>query len=611
MSPLTPSINLIIMKKHSLSLWFALLLLLFSACGETTERAADSHTGLILFNGKIATGEKENEFVEAVAIRDGRFLKVGSRAEVEALKGDSTRMVDLNGRTVIPGLNDSHTHLIRAGLNYNLELRWDGVRSLKTALEMLKEQAARTPDGQWVRVVGGWGEYQFEEQRLPTLAEINAAVPDKPVYILYLYSLGYLNKKGLETLGYDAATKFPGGEVELGKDGQPTGFLVAKPSALLLYQTLTKLPGLSRQEQLNSTLHYYRELNRLALTSAIDAGGGGQDYPNKYEVAEELAKQGKLTVRTAYYLFAQEKGKEKDFYEEWTQKLEFGKNSDMFKPNGYLMHGAGENLVWAAADFENFLEPRPHLHEGMEAELEPIIEILAKNKWAFRIHATYNESIARFLDVFERVDKKYPFLREVRWIVDHAETIDDANLQRIKALGGGIAIQNRMFFQGEYFVERYGAETASQSPPIRRMLDLGIPVGLGTDGTRVSSYNPWLSLYWAVSGKTWGGMQLYEAGNRLSRHEALRLATNGSAWFSGEENEKGLIREGMFADLAVLSADYFTLPEEQIRNLTSVLTIVNGQVVFAEAEFKNLDPGIEPPLPDWSPVRFYGGYQHQ
>lgn len=592
-------------------LWFVVLLTLFSACGEHTRPPAGEAAELILLNGKIATGEKENGFAEAVAIKQGRILKVGNRKEVESLKGDSTRVIDLRGKTVIPGLNDSHSHLIRAGLNYNLELRWDGVRSLKLALQMLKEQAERTPEGQWIRVVGGWGEFQFEEGRLPTLEEINAAVPDKPVYILYLYSLGYLNKKGVETLGYDASTKFPGGEVELDKNGKPTGLLVAKPSALLLYQTLTKLPGLQREEQLNSTRHFYRELNRLAVTSAIDAGGGGQDYPNKYEVAEELAKQGKLTVRTAYYLFAQEKGKELEFYQAWTEKLKPGANTDMFKPNGYLMHGAGENLTWAAADFENFLEPRPHLHEGMESELEPIIEILAKNKWPFRIHATYNESIARFLDVFEKVHQKHPFLHEVRWIIDHAETIDDANLQRIKALGGGIAIQNRMFFQGEYFAERYGLEAASKAPPIRRMLDLGIPVGLGTDGTRVSSFNPWLSLYWAVSGKTWGGTQLYSADNRLSRHEALRLATSGSAWFSGEEKEKGLIREGMFADLAVLSADYFTVPEEQIRNLTSVLTLVNGQIVFADGEFKNLDPGIEPPLPSWSPVRFYGGYQNQ
>lgn len=599
------------MKKYTTSILISLLVLGLWSCGasDKTPNDASNKADLIVINGKVTT-QKEGRFAGAFAIKDGKFIKVGSKAEVEKLKGEKTQVIDAKGKTIIPGLNDSHTHLIRAGLNYNMELRWDGVRSLKKALAMLKEQAARTPEGQWVRVVGGWGEHQFEEKRLPTLEEINEAVPDKPVYILYLYSLGYLNKKGVETLKYDQSTKFPGGEVQLGANGKPTGFLVAKPSALLLYKTLVKLPKLSRSQQLNSTLHYYRELNRLAVTSAIDAGGGGQYYPNNYSVAEELAQQGKLTVRTAYYLFAQQKGKEKDFYAEWTKKLKFGKNSDMFKPNGYMMHGAGENLTWAAADFENFLEPRPHLHEGMENELTPIIEILAKNQWAFRIHATYNESIERFLDVFEKVDQKYPFLNKVRWIIDHAETINDKNLQRIKAMGGGIAVQNRMFFQGEYFVKRYGAKAALRTPPLRKMIEMGIPVGLGTDGTRVSSYNPWLSLYWAVSGKTWGGLQLYKKDNLLSRHKALGLMTNGSAWFSGEEKDKGWIKEGMYADFAILAKDYFSIAEDKIKNLTSVLTAVNGKVVYATDDFKSFDLAIEAPVPAWSPVIKYGGYQH-
>ncbi|MEO1434941.1 MAG: amidohydrolase [Bacteroidota bacterium] len=599
------------MKSPTFVIAFLLLIGMFIACEQksNTETNTSIMADLIVLNGKIATVEHENEFVEAVAVKDGNFIKVGSSTEVEALKGPETQVIDANGQTIIPGLNDSHTHLIRAGLNYNLELRWDGVRTIKRALEMLKEQAERTPEGEWVRVVGGWGEYQFEERRLPTLEEINEAVPNKPVYILYLYSLGYLNQKGIEVLGYDENTRFPGGEVKHGPDGKPTGLLVAKPSALLLYQTLVKMPKLGHEEQLNSTIQYYRELNRLAVTSAIDAGGGGQYYPNNYQVAEELAKAGKLSVRTAYYLFAQEKGKEKAFFEEWTQKVAFGNNQDMFKPNGYMMHGAGENLSWAAADFENFLEPRPHLHEDMEGELEPIIEILAKNQWSFRIHATYNESIERFLDIFIRVDQKYPFLHKIRWIIDHAETINDENLQRIKDLGGGIAIQNRMFFQGEYFVDRYGAEAAKRTPPIRKMLDFGIPVGLGTDGTRVSSYNPWLSLYWAVSGETWGGLSLYDESNKLSRHEALKLGTNGSAWFSGEDAAKGFIKAGMYADFAILSEDYFTIPEDQIKELTSNLTVVNGEVVFADGPFKALDPGIEAPIPSWSPVNYYGGYQ--
>ncbi|MBW8244802.1 amidohydrolase [Muricauda oceani] len=563
---------------------------------------------LIVFNAKVAT-EVEGTFAEAFAVKDGNFLKIGTSKAILELIGDDSRVIDATGKTVIPGLNDSHTHLIREGLNYNSELRWDGVRSIKEALNMLKEQADRTPDGQWIRVVGGWGEHQFEEKRLPTLQEINEAVPDHPVYVLYLYSYGYLNQKGIETLGYDSETHFPGGEVQL-ENGKPTGFLVAKPSALLLYKTLTQLPKLTPEEQVNSTLHFYRELNRLGVTSAIDAGGGGQYYTNDYKIAKQLASEGKLTVRTSYYLFAVDKGTELSFFKKWADTLRSGSNDDMFKPNGYTFMGAGENLTWEAADFENFLEPRPELKEIMETELDSIVTLLAKNKWPFRIHATYNESITRFLDVFEKVDQKYPFLNRVRWIIDHAETIDDTNIQRIKKMGGGIALQNRMFFQGEYFVDRYGAEQAKQTPSISKIIHAGIPLGLGTDGTRVSSYNPMLALYWAITGKTWGGLQLYDEDNRLSRHKALELMTHGSAWFSNEESAKGYIKEGMYADFAILSDDYFTIPEEDIKELTSDLTVVNGTVVFAKNEFKALDPPMPEVIPNWSPVKYFGGYQH-
>lgn len=587
---------------------FLIVLVWVTISCDTNRKTVRETADLIVFNAKVTT-ETEGKFAEAFAVKNGLFYKIGTDKEIMTLKGDSTQVIDAHGKLVIPGLNDSHTHLIRAGLNYTMELRWDGVRSLKKALQMLKEQAARTPEGQWVRVIGGWSEYQFEEQRLPTLEEINEAVPDKPVYIMSLYALGFLNKKGIEELGYNKDTFYPGGEVMV-QNGRPTGMLVAKPSALILYKTLTKLPKLTREEQLNSTLQFYRELNRFGVTSAIDAGGGGQYYPNNYDVARQLAKEGKLTVRTAYYLFAVDKGKEYGFFETMTDSLSPGTNDDLFKPNGYTLEGGGENLTWEAADFENFLEPRPELHDVMEAELEAIITLFAQHKWPFRIHATYNESITRFLDVFEKVDKKYSFLHQVRWVIDHAETIDVANLKRIKALGGGIAVQDRMLYQGEYFTDRYGAEAAKQTPPVKMMLDMGIPVGFGTDGTRVSSYNPILTLYWAVTGKTWSGLSLYSNDNKISRFQALELLTVGSAWFSNEETVKGYIKEGMYADFAILSADYFTIPEEEIKDLTSYLTVVNGKVVYAQNVFKFLDPQTPEIMPAWSPVKYYGGYQN-
>jgi predicted amidohydrolase YtcJ len=504
---------------------------------------------------------------------------------------------------VIPGLNDSHMHPIRGGLNYNMELRWDGVPSLADALRVLREQAQRTPVPQWVRVVGGWTEFQFAERRMPTLDEINRTAPDTPVFVLHLYDRAFLNGAALRAVGYTKDTPAPiGGEIQRDKQGNPTGLLIARPNASILYSTLAKGPKLSREDQMNSTRLFMRELNRFGVTSAIDAGGGFQNYPEDYEVINELHKRGEMTLRLAYNLFTQKpKGELQDF-QNWTKLTKPGAGDDFYRVNG-----AGEMLVYSAADFEDFLEPRPDMPPAMEAELKTVIRHLVENRWPFRLHATYDETINRALNVYEEINREIPFAG-LHWFFDHCETITDRNIERIKALGGGIAVQDRMAFQGEYFVDRYGAKQAERTPPIRRMLELGVPVGAGTDATRVSSYNPWLSLYWLITGKTVGGTALYPGENRLDRMEALRLYTVGSSWFSSEEGKKGSIAPGQLADLGVLSADYFSIPEEEIKQLESVLTMVGGKVVYATNEFSKLAPPPLPVAPNWSPVKTYGGY---
>ena len=267
-----------------------------------------------------------------------------------------------------------------------------------------------------------------------------------------------------------------------------------------------------------------------------------------------------------------------------------------------------EFLTWAAGDFENFMAPRPVLERAMDRRLEAVASLLVEKRWPFRIHATYGESIARLLEVFERVDAKHPFAG-LRWAIDHAETIRPEQIQAIQRLGGGIAIQNRMAFAGELFVERYGEAAAASAPPLRALLESGIPLAAGTDATRVSSHNPWLSLYWMVSGRTVGGTVLYPPENRLTRTEALRLYTTGGAWLSGEEDRKGALMPGRFADLAVLSDDYFSVPEESIRSIESVLTIVAGEVVYGAEPYAELAPELPPVLPEWSPVARFGGYR--
>ena len=561
---------------------------------------------LILLNGKVTTLDRANPAAEAVVVQGGRVVFAGSNADAMTHAGPQTQQIDVAGRRVIPGLIDSHMHIIRGGLNYNMELRWDGVRSLGQALEMLKKQVEITPPPQWVRVVGGFTEHQFAEKRLPTLAEINAIAPDTPVFILHLYDRALLNGAALRAVGYTRDTPNPpGGEIIHDAAGNPTGLLVAKPNATVLYATLAKGPKLPPEYQKNSTRHFMREVNRLGVTSVIDAGGGFQNYPDDYAIIEELHRDGQLTVRIAYNLFTQKPKEELADFAGWAKQVKPGQGDDLYRNNG-----AGEMLVYSAADFEDFQVARPEMPANMEDDLEPVIRLLAEHRWPWRLHATYNETISRALDVFEAVNRDIP-LQGLNWFFDHAETITDRNIERVAALGGGIAVQHRMAFQGEYFAERYGPAAAERSPPIRRMLDMGVQVGAGTDATRVASYNPWVSLAWLVTGKTLGGLALYPASNRLDREQALRLWTESNTWFSTEPGKKGQIQAGQLADLVVLSDDFFAVPEDSIQDITSVLTLLGGTPVHGAGDFKPLSPDLPPAMPDWSPVRRFGGYQER
>ncbi|MBY0242758.1 MAG: amidohydrolase [Burkholderiaceae bacterium] len=562
-----------------------------------------AHPDLILHNGRFTTLDRAHPTASAVAIRDGRFTDVGDAHTILALAGPGTRIMDLQGRPVLPGLIDNHLHLIRGGLNYNMELRWDGVRSLADAMAMLRAQVAITPAPQWVRVVGGFTEHQFMEKRLPTLDELNAAAPDTPVFILHLYDRALLNGAALRAVGYTRDTpEPPGGQILRDSAGNPNGLLLAKPNASILYATLAKGPKLPPEYQKNSTRHFMRELNRLGVTGALDAGGGFQSYPDDYQIIDELAKEGALTVRLAYNLFTQKPKEEKDDFLKWTASSRYQQGDDYFRHNG-----AGEMLVFSAADFEDFRQPRPDLAANMEDDLEGVVRILAQNRWPWRMHATYDETISRALDVFEKVNQDIP-LQGLHWFFDHAETISPQSIDRIAALGGGVAVQHRMAYQGEYFVERYGAAAAEATPPVANMLRAGVNVSAGTDATRVASYNPWVSLSWLVTGQTVGGLRITPRHNCLERDAALRMWTENVTWFSNEVGKKGRIAPGMLADLLVPDRDFFSCPESDIADTTSLLTMVGGKVVYAAGPFASHDAPIPPAMPDWSPVRRYGGY---
>lgn len=551
---------------------------------------------LAIVNAAITTMDDARREAHAVAVRDGVIVAVGSDEEVRSRIDPKTRVIDAQGRRVIPGLNDTHLHLIRAGLNYALEVRWENAASLQEALRTLRDQAQRTPSGQWVRVVGGWSEFQFAERRMPTLDEINEATGDTPCFVLHLYHCALLNKAGVKAAGFTNSTPDPpGGRLERDAKGNPTGWLIATPNATLLYSTLAKAPRLDPEQQAASTILFMREMNRLGVTSCGDAGGGFQRYPDDYGVIQQLHTDGKLTVRIAYSLFTQRPGQELQDFQDWVAKTKPGQGDDWLHHNG-----AGEMLVYTAADFENFLEPRPELKPEMEAQLEEVVGLLVANRWPFRLHATYDESVTRFLDVFETIDGRTPF-DGLRWWLDHCETISDENLRRIKALGGGIAVQHRMAYQGEHFHDRYPTMT-HRAPPLGAIRASGIPASLGTDATRVASYNPWTALHWAVTGQTLGGSETRDRPNRLSREEALSWMTREAAWFSGESVRKGQVKPGQLADLVILDQDVLKIPEAAIPKTTALLTIVGGRIVHGAGPWAGLDPP-KPTLEAWLPGR--------
>ena len=452
--------------------------------------------------------------------------------------------------------------------------------------------------------MGGWSPFQFTENRMPTVAELTEAAPEVPVLVLYAYSQVLVNRAGVAALSLSPGrTPDDGGRYEFADEG-----LTVRGNTAV-YATIGGLPGLaSIGDRLSSTRYFFRELNRFGLTSIVDAGASGVAYPEDYQAVAALAEQPGFPVRISNFLFAQKPGTELSSWEKWTAQEQRNVNRAVARLDGYVLEGAGEVLAWSVHDYENFLAPRPELTGQAISELAEVTRVVASHQWPIRIHATYEETISRILDVFQQVFTETGYTS--RWAIDHAETITPRNIARIKAMGGGIAVQNRLSFSGEFFAERYGQRAAASAQPLRELVDAGIPVGAGTDATRPASYNPWISLFWMVTGKTVGGTQITAPASRLTRTEALRLYTAGSAWFGGEEDVKGKIAPGQYADFAVLSADYLSVPDEQITAIESVLTVTGGDVVYAAAPFEAFSPPPLPPVsPSWSPVAIFGGYQ--
>jgi predicted amidohydrolase YtcJ len=488
------------------------------------------------------------------------------------------------------------------------------VPTLRQALTMLSEQAKRTPEGQWVKVIGGWSPYQFEENRFPTLDELQKAVPDRPLIVQYAYNEAFLNKLAMETLGLgtDRFPKVPDTEIEKDAAGNPTGIIHGYTWLFLALETVVPQPTFD--EQVSSVINSIRGLNRFGVTSIID-NGGRWAYPEGQRRVALLARDNRLNVRMPFVDLQLGNGSgpvnmvnlELDAITT-TAPISPGQNLHPTLAHGTEYEGAGEVLDGEVHDHENFDRPAVIIDpEKMKRFVEQDVKKLVERRIPFRMHISYNENISPFLDALEKVNEQIPF-DGLKWSLEHAETITPENIQRVKKLGGGIALDAKMALHADGFIKTYGREKALQTPRLRMLVDSGIPLAMTTDAFRAATYNPWVALSWMVSGKSVSGSEVLAKDNRLSRTEALRLWTRGPAWFMNAESEMGMIAPGNLADFAVLDRDYFSVPEDQIKSVSSVLTVMDGRVVFGAQDYIALSPQLPVILPDWSPVKYFGGY---
>jgi predicted amidohydrolase YtcJ len=529
----------------------------------------------VLFNGKVLTVDAAFSVREALAIAEGRVLATGTTEAMKKLADGHTRLIDLGGRTVIPGLTDGHIHGVRAALTFGTEVNWIGVPSLKEALEKIRQAAAAQPAGSWIVVAGGWTEEQFSEKRRPTPQEVADAAPQNPVYIQHLYDWLLLSAKAMESLnihGDDDVT--PGGKLELDTDGKPTGIVVAGGSAL--GKIFDRLPKPTLAQQVEGSKKFFREMNSLGITGIVD-GGGVSMYPASYQAVFKLWHDKELTVRVAYHLCAPKPGSELADLQNLTQLLPQNFGDDMLHFNG-----PGEILIWA--DWTD-----GDITPDGKAKLAELLRWAAAKGYTIQLHWNPDRTVHDLLDVIENINRDFPVAR-LRWTVLHLYNASEENLQRMKSLGLIWGVQDGLYFGGERLQQEIGTERAREMPRIATALKLGLVVAGGTDAHRVSSYNPFVSLQWYLDGTTIGGVTTRGEAEAPSRRQALEMYTRNPAFMANDDSWRGTLEPGKSADLAVLTADYMTAPVKEIGKMRSLLTMVGGKVVYADGPFAALLP---------------------
>ncbi|MGB8604342.1 amidohydrolase [Bradyrhizobium sp.] len=524
---------------------------------------------LIVTNAKIVTLDPASTIAQALAIREGRIAAVGGNDAVETLAGPATRRVDAGGRTVIPGLIDSHIHAVRAGLTYATEVNWIGAKTIGEAMDRLR-QAARARPASWIIVAGGWSELQFAEKRRPSLAEVMSAVPDNPVYIQLFYSAVLMTPKAQEALGISADRLPAGVMAEPAASGGTTGWFTS--TIVSISALFDRLPRPNFEDNVAGTQQFFTELNRLGITGVVDPGGFSI-YPSHYAALQKLWREKSLSVRVAFSLFAQNVGAEFEEYKNLTQFLPMGFGDDMLRFNGI-----GERITGAM--YNNNAPDAAAKNKFLQ-----IIRWAAKQGLSVTIHWQEDKSVHQLLDLYEEVNKETP-IAPLRWSIAHLDNTSSETLMRMKALGIGWTMQDAMYLGGDRIVTQAG-EAARRMPPIVTALRAGVHIGAGTDAHRVASYNPFVALQWMLDGKTVGGLSTRGPDETPSREDALRLYTVGSAWFCFEEMRRGTLENGKLADFVILNQDFMSVPVEQIGATASLLTVVGGKAVYATDVFSD------------------------
>ena len=524
----------------------------------------------LLVNGKILTVDRAFSTREAMAIRDGRIVALGGNLEIRRLAGPQTRVIDLEGRTAIPGLIDSHLHAIRAALSFSTEVNWIGATTLTEAVARIHEAAQTKKPGSWLIVAGGWNVDQFRERRRPNQAELVAAAPGNPVYVQLGYGWAMLTPAAFQSLHITSDADLAAhGRLERDSAGKPTGAIIGGQDAIIAL--FDRLPKPTLAEQVEGTRKFFRELNRLALTGVVDPGGNNL-APDDYQALFQVWRQAQMTVRVAYTLCGLTPGAELDDYKSWTRLLPMGFGDDWLRFNG-----VGERITAAMNNND-----RPT--ETDREKYYQIAQWAADRGLSLTMHWPRDASVGQLLDIFERVDRNTR-IAPLRWSIAHLNDASPRTLERMKALGVGWTVQDAMYFGGALFVEQAGAQAARRVPPVNTAQKIGVVIGAGTDAHRVASYNPFTALQWFLDGKTVAGVGIRGPEETPTRAEALRFYTLGSAWFSHDDGQRGSLEAGKLADLAVLSKDYMTVPVDQIGGIESLLTLVGGKIVYASAPF--------------------------